>query len=174
MEATYELFEHTADLGVRVRAANLPDLLAPATAGLYACIGTLVPVAPHVAQPPPAGSVRPGHVAAVCDLPGSCATNPAGGGWATELLIERSDPEPAMLLHDFLSELLQLFDARLVMATAMSDIVFGPPVLSARVTLAPVDRQRSDLLREVKAVTYHALEVQVGADGCTAQFIVDI
>ena len=170
MNAGFELFEHTADLGVRVYAASLPELLAPATAGFYACIGTLVRVAPPMAQPPPAGLEAPDRRA---------SKDPAEGGWATsgaasELPLAFTDPAPEMLLHDFLSELLQLFDARLLMATAVTDIVFAPPVLRARVTLAPVDRQRSKLLREVKAVTYHALEVQFGGDGCTAQFIVDI
>ena len=42
MEACYELFDHTADMGIRIRAASLPGLLAPAGEGLYAVIGTLV------------------------------------------------------------------------------------------------------------------------------------
>ena len=42
MEPSYELFDHTADMGIRVRAATLPELLAPAGEGLYAVIGNLV------------------------------------------------------------------------------------------------------------------------------------
>ena len=42
MEARYELFDHTADIGIRVRAASLPGLLAPAGEGLYAVIGDVV------------------------------------------------------------------------------------------------------------------------------------
>jgi SHS2 domain-containing protein len=34
----YELFEHTADLGLRVRAATLPELLAEAGRGLLAML----------------------------------------------------------------------------------------------------------------------------------------
>lgn len=41
MKAHFELFDHTADLGVRVRAGTLEDLVAPAVAGLYAAIGRL-------------------------------------------------------------------------------------------------------------------------------------
>ena len=46
MEPSYELFDHTADMGVRARAATIAGLLQPAIEGLYACIGTLVPGAP--------------------------------------------------------------------------------------------------------------------------------
>jgi len=39
MDASFELFDHTADLGVRVRAAKMAELVAPAVGGLYAAIG---------------------------------------------------------------------------------------------------------------------------------------
>ena len=38
----FELFEHTADLGVRVCAPSRAELITPATAGLYAAIGEVV------------------------------------------------------------------------------------------------------------------------------------
>ena len=43
VDATYELFDHTADMGIRVRAATLPELLRPAGEALYAVIGEWVP-----------------------------------------------------------------------------------------------------------------------------------
>ena len=42
MQPSYELFDHTADVGVRARAATLPDLVMPATEGLYSVIGQVV------------------------------------------------------------------------------------------------------------------------------------
>lgn len=42
MQPSYEFFDHTADMGIRVRAATLPGLLMPAAEGLYAAIGELV------------------------------------------------------------------------------------------------------------------------------------
>ena len=42
MTPRYELFDHTADLGVRVTAPTLPALVRPATDGLYAAIGEVV------------------------------------------------------------------------------------------------------------------------------------
>ncbi|MFQ5807782.1 MAG: archease [Phycisphaerae bacterium] len=43
MEPGFELFDHTADIGVRVFASSLPELVRPAGEGLYAVIGELVP-----------------------------------------------------------------------------------------------------------------------------------
>lgn len=40
--AQYELFDHTADIGVRVSAPTLAQLIPPAVDGLYAVIGELV------------------------------------------------------------------------------------------------------------------------------------
>jgi SHS2 domain-containing protein len=41
MRASFELFDHTADLGVRVRAPTMPGLAATAIEALYATIGTI-------------------------------------------------------------------------------------------------------------------------------------
>ncbi len=42
MTSSFEIFDHTADAGIRIRAATLPELIQPATDGLYTCIGELV------------------------------------------------------------------------------------------------------------------------------------
>jgi len=42
VQSGYELFDHTADMGIRVRAATPVELLQPAADGLYAVIGELV------------------------------------------------------------------------------------------------------------------------------------
>lgn len=42
MDAGYEIFDHTADAGIRVLAPSREGLLAPAARGLYAVIGDLV------------------------------------------------------------------------------------------------------------------------------------
>ena len=44
----FEFFDHTADMGVRVWAPTLAELVRPAIDGLYTIIGTLVPAAPAV------------------------------------------------------------------------------------------------------------------------------
>ncbi len=40
---SFEFFDHTADLGIRVRAASRAGLVEPATRALYAAIGELIP-----------------------------------------------------------------------------------------------------------------------------------
>jgi SHS2 domain-containing protein len=46
--AVYQVFEHTADLGIRVHAATLGDLMADAGRGLFAVIaGDLTQIATH-------------------------------------------------------------------------------------------------------------------------------
>ena len=42
MQPSFELFDHTADIGVRVRAGSLAELAAPAAEALYTVIGELV------------------------------------------------------------------------------------------------------------------------------------
>lgn len=42
MEPTFELFDHTADMGVRVRAETREDLVIGAIEGFYATIGDLI------------------------------------------------------------------------------------------------------------------------------------
>ncbi len=42
MQPSFELFDHTADIGIRVRAADLAGLIQPAAAGLYTVIGDLI------------------------------------------------------------------------------------------------------------------------------------
>ncbi len=59
MEARYELFDHTADMGVRVWAEDLPALIPPAVEGFYATIGELAT----------AGSAEPFEFARLGDAP---------------------------------------------------------------------------------------------------------
>lgn len=42
VKGSFEIFDHTADAGLRIRAAQLSELIEPATRGLYAMIGELV------------------------------------------------------------------------------------------------------------------------------------
>lgn len=41
MKPKFDLFQHTADMGIRVTAPTLPELIEPAAFGLYAVIGDL-------------------------------------------------------------------------------------------------------------------------------------
>lgn len=135
----YELFDHTADLGVRVRAASLAELIVPATDGFYATIGEV-------------------------------ATTGAGAPHTFDLCGE----DAALLLRDYLAELLHLFDAEQRRLTDLEVQEFSPRRLVVAGQTRPVDQARSALCREVKAVTYHELAIRPIAGGYEATYIVDI
>ncbi len=139
MEPFFELFDHTADMGVRVRAASLAGLLKPAADGLYAAIGTLIPT-----------------------------------GEPTRATFDLTGDEPSALLRDYLAELLILFERDARFATAIEAAVFEDTRLTATAVMSPVDRDRSALNREVKAITYHELAVRSIRGGYEATVIVDI
>lgn len=139
MPADYELFDHTADMGVRIRASSLPELIETAAQGLYAVIGDLVPE----------GQGHPETLA-------------LGGG------------DTAELLRDFLSELLLIFERDFRMLTDVRVETYEPGRLVVAGESRPVSREKSVLDREIKAVTYHGLEIRSVEGGFEATYIVDI
>ena len=139
MEPSYEIFDHTADMGMRVVAPTMSDLLVPAMDGLYAMIGEL-----------------------------------ATAGTATTLDIELTGDDPSIILRDFLDELLVLFDRDKRMAVAFDDAVFAADGLRVAVRTRAIDEDRCVFFREVKAITYHALDIVAVPGGFMATVIVDI
>ena len=139
MEPSFEIFDHTADAGIRIFAPSMPELLAPAGEGLYAVIGELVTT----------GGTRP-----------------------VEINLEGS--EAPVLLRDYLAELLVLLERDRHMIESLEVSTFTDRQLIATVSSAPVDRQRSAYLREVKAITYHELDIRTIPGGYEATVIVDI
>jgi SHS2 domain-containing protein len=114
MKPAFELFDHTADIGIRARAASLPDLLLAAKDGLYG------------------------------------------------------------LLRDFLHELLILFERDGRVVTSLDVEAFDESHLRATGQADQVDPERSQFAREVKAITYHELDVRRIHAGFEATVIVDI
>ena len=139
MKSRYELFDHTADIGVRVWAPTLSELVVPAGQALYAVIGELIPAE-------------------------SAETHRLSFG----------DDEPALLLRDYLAELLRLFETQRRMVTAVEVEQFSADRLRLAVQLHPVDESRSAYEREVKAVTYHELNIRPVPGGHEATYILDI
>lgn len=154
----FELFDHTADLGLRVRAATLEELLVEAGRGLLTM-----------------------HVA-----------NPEGVKPVLTRTIQLSADEPALLLFDWLSELIYAFESeKLLLAefevrlmptgTALGALEAGTPQrafpteLTATCRGEPMDQARHEMEHEVKAMTYHALKVEQQQGGTwLAEVIVDI
>jgi SHS2 domain-containing protein len=141
VKATYELFDHTADMGIRVTAPTMADLIRPAGEALYAVIGQL--------------AVGPGS-------PGRPVN------WRL------TGAEPVVLLRDYLAELLTLFerDHQIVIEPVVEEFDASRLVVAAQAL--QLDEDRSAFQREVKAVTYHALEIVPIPGGYRATIIVDI
>ncbi len=147
MEPSFELFDHTADIGIRARAATLPKLAKVMGDGLYAVIGELVP-----------------------------ARGSAGGsvGELRELKLELHHADTSVLLRDYLDELLVLFDRDHRVVTVADVSTFGEGRLVAILETALVDDERSVYHHEVKAITYHELDIRQIPGGFEAAVILDI
>jgi len=135
----YEFFEHTADLGFRVRAADLPALMTDAARALFAAL---------VEDP---ATIRPRERRQVC--------------------VDADVHDE--LLHDWLAELLYLYDVDHLLLTQF-DVTVADNHLSATVHGEPFDGERHELAAEIKAITYHGLSVEQDAAGWTAEVIVDV
>ncbi len=145
MSGEYELFDHTADLGARVRAATPEGLVAPATEALYATIGDLAATA--------GGDRDMIEIRAEPDAPA----------------------DRAYLLRDYLAELLVRFERDATRFTPAHVAEFSDKRLAVEGMTARLDEFRCAYQREVKAVTYHELSVRQTPEGrWEAAFIVDI
>lgn len=135
----YETFEHTADLGLRVRAPDLDQLFVEAAQALFSAI---VDDLKTVEQ-------------------------------KQKVEVELHGQDQALLLFDWLNELLYRFDTEhLLFGTFEVRIRDG--TLKATTWGEPLDISRHSLGHEVKAITYHGLRVEKEGDGWLAEVIVDI
>lgn len=132
----YEVFEHTADAGIRAFGESPKELFENAAYGMFDLMTDVSAVRP-------VGEVR--------------------------VEVEAHDLES--LLVNWLSELLYLHDADNVFFVEFDVEVKGLG-LSAKARGEEVDRERHRLKAQVKAVTYHMLEVN--PDEGYATVILDI
>ncbi len=96
------------------------------------------------------------------------------GPTAADRTIRVTGDDPALLLRDYLAEVLHGLQVEhwLLMDPHVAE--FGDERLVVRGQVAAIDPAGSVFEREVKAVTYHELAVRACADGYEATFIVDI
>ena len=135
----YEHFEHTADLGLRIRAATLEELFAEAGLALTAALAGRL------------DSVRPAE--------------------PRSINLEAADPVD--LLHDWLSELLYLFETERLLFSRF-DVSLPPGRLTATAWGETTDPARHEIELEIKAITYHGLKLESAPDGWLAEVIVDL
>ncbi len=120
----YELMDHTADLGIRVKGKDLIDLFEN---GGKALLHLMVKVRSS-GKPAPLKLKVAGN-----DLP--------------DLMVR------------WLAEILYLFEGEKVIATAIKIDSLSPTGLEATLWTSPYDPRIHKIIREIKAVTYHRIEV---------------
>ncbi len=135
----YELFEHTADIGIRIRAASLDELFADAARGLFSVM----------------------------------VANPNAVATSESVPIELSADDLEALLHDWLTELLYVFHARRIVLSEFT-VHLTATRLDATVRGELVDVRRHEIDMEVKAVTWHGLQIVQQGDQWLAEVIVDV
>ncbi|MBK7993509.1 MAG: archease [Blastocatellia bacterium] len=135
----YEIFEHTADLGLRVKAKDINTLFAEAALGMFSL------VVENVDQISPKETL--------------------------EIQIDGTDYQ--YLFFDWLNELLYILETQhLVFAKFTVNIT--DKGLRASIAGEKIDPSRHILDHEVKAITYHALQVAKVENGWLAEVILDI
>lgn len=136
----HEVFEHTADLGLRIRASTVPALFAEAGQAFFELVvENFVDIHP-----------------------------------LSEQLIRLQQTQLDLLLFDWLTELLYLFETKRFVGCRF-DVKIQEGALEARVQGEPWNEARHHLDHEVKAITYHRLKVERQTDGTwLAEVIVDI
>lgn len=139
MQPGFELFDHTADIGIRVFAPALEGLIAPATDGLYAVIGEIAECGPE-----------------------------------ETVLLDFAGEDTATLLRDYLAELLRLFESSQRVIVEPQVTGFSTTRLRITARALRIDADQCIFHREVKAITYHELEIREVAGGFEATVIVDI
>jgi len=77
------------------------------------------------------------------------------------------------LFFDWLTELLYCYESQRLLLCEF-EVRRDEQGITATAAGEPVDAERHSLTHEVKAITYHQLEVQQTADGWLAEVIVDI
>lgn len=123
----YELFEHTADVGIKARGKDLGEMFENAAVGMFDIISDTKNV------------------------------NRVG-----EVRVELEADSAEQLLVDFLSELLYIFDAQHILLAEFAVTISRKKVgyrLSANAFGEEFDSKKHRVGKEIKAVTYHMLEV---------------
>jgi SHS2 domain-containing protein len=138
METSYEVIDHTADIGILAYGSDLPVLFASAAAGMLSLM---------IKTDTPAGDV------------------------SRTIRLDAADIET--LLVEWLNELLYIiYTENLVLSRF--DIVIDEKRLTARCAGQKLKSRSRRLIREIKAATYHNLEITHQEGRYSAKIIFDI
>ncbi len=139
--ARYELFEHTADVGVVVRGESAAALFENAASAMFDVMAPF----DRLVEP---------------DEPGKA------------LRVEVTAPDQEALLVAWLAELLSLAMAEGVIFTRFAVDAWDEQHVAGRTW--GIAAREEDFETEIKAVTYHALEVAREGDAWRAQVLFDL
>jgi SHS2 domain-containing protein len=78
------------------------------------------------------------------------------------------------LFHDWLAEMLYAFDVRREVLESATFTTLTPTHLAACIDWRKVDLERSSLIVEIKAVTYHQLAIRSVGDALQATVVFDV
>lgn len=140
----YEVFDHTADIGLRIKAKDLNGLFKDAAEGFYGLVTDLQTVKNLKSD-----SLQ-------------------------EVEMNFQDENAAELFMHWLQELLFFFSARKLVLVDLGFISLTPMVLKVRGKAVRFDPKKHPSRHEVKAVTYHQFRVAQTKAGWEAEVIFDI
>jgi len=136
---SYEIIDHTADLGIIVKGSNIKELFVNAA---NAMIDLMVKA----------------------DVREKAAKR--------RLIVEGADLPDLMVR--WLSEILYLFNGEHKLVRAIEIDSISSTRLQSELSVVPFNNTYHEILREIKAVTYHQIAVEETPDGWEARVIFDI
>ncbi|MBN1847269.1 MAG: archease [Deltaproteobacteria bacterium] len=93
---------------------------------------------------------------------------------STSMNISISGDDLEDLMVQWLGEILYLFEGERLVVTGIEIYPFTGFTLSAKLKTVPFEPESHNILREIKAVTYHQIEVTQRGDQWTARVIFDL
>ena len=135
----YTLLDHTADLGINIRGADLEDLFEGAGRALM-------------------------RLMIKGETPGRSAP----------MTISLSGEDLEDLMVRWLGELLYLFEGENIVTTSINVKSVSKSKLEATLGIVNYDPQIHEILSEIKAVTYHQIQVAKKGDQWEARVIFDV
>ncbi len=139
MDRPFEIFDHTADIGIIAYGTDISELFANAALGLFNLMVDLDNLRENV-----------------------------------EHVVQLSAEDKEALLVEWLNELIYIFDVERLAFKRFKIDELTDNTLTAKCFGEKVDPQRHNIMREIKAATYHMLQINKQNGIYQARIIFDI
>ena len=137
--STYEIIDHTADLGIIVKGPDVEQLFIRAALAMTELM----------------------------------VKGDSSDIVSTSEVVVQGEDFPDLMVR-WLGEILYLFEGEDLIVHSIEIKSIGPMQLQATLTLSSFEPERHQVLREIKAVTYHGISVGKANSGWEARVIFDI